>query len=376
MKVSFMKRTVFVSTWFVIPVFLTVVTFSSGCSLPRGAAIQSEVTTGVGATSTDFVVHPVTRETIKMIASWPSVDKTEEHKWPRTGERTIRVLAGDILNIVVWDSDESSLLVPSGARSIQLPSSTVSTSGYVYLPYVGNIKLIGKTWEDAKFEIQERLSEISPSLYAQVVISNGDRNSVQLVIGARETGYFPLDGNSQTLLGLIAKAGGVGQALRNPQVGLHRGENQYQIALERLRRNPNLDIPLLPGDKVFIEEDRRSFQVLGASGKEEIIYFDRNAITARQAVVMAGGLNDNRADPQSVLILREYPTSAVGRGPKKERVIFLIDLTSADGLFSANKFMVAPNDLVLVTESPVNSARTIFGLIGSAFGLTRQVQGL
>jgi len=46
-----------------------------------------------------------------------------------------------------------------------------------------------------------------------------------------------------------------------------------------------------------------------------------------------------------------------------------VDLTTADGLFSAGQFAVYPNDTVLVTESPIGNVRTVLSLIGSAFGL-------
>ena len=53
-------------------------------------------------------------------------------------------------------------------------------------------------------------------------------------------------------------------------------------------------------------------------------------------------------------------------------MVFTVDLTSADGLFSARNFRIHPGDLVLVTESPVTWAQTILGLVGSVFGLARQ----
>jgi polysaccharide export outer membrane protein len=50
-------------------------------------------------------------------------------------------------------------------------------------------------------------------------------------------------------------------------------------------------------------------------------------------------------------------------------MIFALDLTSADGLFSAGEFGIQDHDLVLVTQSTLVNANTIFSLIGSAFRL-------
>ena len=79
-----------------------------------------------------------------------------------------------------------------------------------------------------------------------------------------------------------------------------------------------------------------------------------------------------RSDPQGLLILREYAPSALRtgvRGPRQTRVVFTVDLTSTDGLFSARKFQINPDDLVMVTESPINDVVTVSSIIGNLFGL-------
>ena len=100
------------------------------------------------------------------------------------------------------------------------------------------------------------------------------------------------------------------------------------------------------------------------------------SITALQAMAIIGGVAENRADPQGVLVLREYPGAMTGPGgPPQERVVFTMDLTSADGLFSARNFEILPGDLVYVTESPLNAAQTVLGLIGNVFGLSTRIAG-
>lgn len=99
-------------------------------------------------------------------------------------------------------------------------------------------------------------------------------------------------------------------------------------------------------------------------------------MTVLDAMAIVGGVSDARADPQGVLILRNYPAHTVrtdGSGPHKDRVVFTIDLTSADGLFSAGEFALMPDDLVYATESPMNAAVAILGLIGSVIGLANRL---
>jgi polysaccharide export outer membrane protein len=88
---------------------------------------------------------------------------------------------------------------------------------------------------------------------------------------------------------------------------------------------------------------------------------------------------DSRANPQGILVLRDYPASMVrldGTGPSHERVVFTIDLTTADGLFSAGQFPILSGDLVYATESPVNAASTILSILGESLGLVSRAANL
>ena len=168
-----------------------------------------------------------------------------------------------------------------------------------------------------------------------------------------------------SVLGAITAAGGVNENLTNPQVRLTRGNQTYRTSLKRLFENPELDTRLQGGDQVIVEADLRYFLSLGAAGNESQFNFNRDTVSALDALSIIGGVNDFRANPKGVLILREYPATALDagtRGPRQQRVVFSIDLTTSDGLFSARNFNIHSGDLV-------SNIRTVAGLIGSAFGI-------
>jgi polysaccharide export outer membrane protein len=197
--------------------------------------------------------------------------------------------------------------------------------------------------------------------------------------GVASPGAYPLPDRNYTILNLLAAGGGVQPSLVNPQIRLRRGGNIYGTSVERLYADPGLDTLLVGGDQVIVEEDRRQFLSLGAAGQQSQHGFPQDTVTALDAMAIIGGVDSRRGDPGGILILREYPADAVrpdGTGPEQTRVVFTLDLTSADGLFSARNFHIHSGDLVLVTESPITSAQTIFGLIGSVFGLANQTANL
>jgi polysaccharide export outer membrane protein len=57
-------------------------------------------------------------------------------------------------------------------------------------------------------------------------------------------------------------------------------------------------------------------------------------------------------------------------------VVFALDLTSADGLFSAGEFNIQPGDLVYATESPVTTVQTVFSILSGSLNVVRQGRAL
>lgn len=349
----------------------------AGCSLPRGAALQSEVLENREDANADFAVYPVTRALLPSIAQWPQVG-ARNLGWITASHGSVGqvVQAGDTVRMTLWDSDPNSLIVPSESRQIVLEDVRVSPAGSVFVPYVGTVRIAGRSPERAREVVQNALADIAPSAQVQLALTEGRGNSVDLVGGVRNAGSFPMPDRNYTVLSLIAAGGGVNDGLANPQIRLQRGSRIFGTSIGRLYEEPNLDTLLQAGDQVIVREDDRYFLSVGAAGEEALHPFTKDVVSAMDAVSIIGGVQDTRADPQGVLILREYPASALSagvRGPRKQRVVFGLDLTTADGLFSARNFQVMPRDLVYVTESPVTKTQTIFGLVGSVFGLAARL---
>jgi polysaccharide export outer membrane protein len=248
----------------------------------------------------------------------------------------------------------------------------VSSTGTIFVPYLEEVVVSGMTPEQARFAIQTALAPIVPSAQVQLDSQAGRKNSVDLVSGVARPGSYPLPDRNYSILSLIAAGGGIAPSLRNPLVRLIRDGAAFEIPSARLFAEAATNITLRGGDQVLVEEDRRYFTALGASGQEELIYFRKEGLSALEALSEMGGLAETRANPKGVLVLREYPAAALradGSGPQKSQVVFAFDLTSADGLFAARNFEINPRDTVLATESPVSAARTIIGLFGTVIGV-------
>lgn len=363
-------------------VLLGAALLSACSSLPRGAAIEGEIAREAAPARSGFAFYPVTRALLPALDAWPAVNSEVSHGWPRSGGGggTGQVIApGDTLRALIWDSSENSLLTSASERAAPLTDLEVSPDGRIFVPYVGEVRVAGMTPQRARMAIQNQLASIAPSAQVQISLKTGRANSVDLVSGVVKPGSYPLTDRDQSVLGLISLGGGIPSGLNNPRIKLQRDGKLYVTSVDRLFADPQLDAVLRGGDKIIVEQDARYFLSLGAAGKEAVIPFTRDYVTALEAISMIGGLTDTRADPEGVLILREYPRSALAagtNGPREQRVVFSIDLTSADGLFSAKSMQIYPGDVVLATESPVSSLQIALGLIGSSFTVFRTVSRL
>ena len=347
----------------------------SACGrLPAGAPVTEDVTKQARNETADFAVYPVTRAFLPTVAQWPATGEVERLSWigHSHGPRHQLIQPGDMLSVQIWDSSENSLLTSLEQRVAPLGDIEVASNGSIFVPYVGNISVIGMTPNLAREELQSALEAIVPSAQVQLSLTEGRSNSVDLVGGVTAPGPYPMPDRNYSVLSLIAAGGGVSPAIVNPQIRLIRGGSIYGTSVGNLLNKPQLDTLLRGGDRVFVESDSRYFLSFGASGEEDLHPFTKDSVSAMDAVSIMGGINERQADPQGLLILRDYDPSAVRpgvRGPRQTRVVFTIDLTSADGLFSARKFQVNPGDLVVATASPINDALTISNVIGNFFGV-------
>lgn len=346
----------------------------SACSLPRGAAVESEIVRNQDNEDAAFSVVPVQQENVAQLAKWPATGWAGHYHWfaRDPGPKSNVIRAGDTIDLVIWDNQENSLLTGDLQQNVALPGITVSPNGTIFVPYVDQVNIAGSTPDAARRQIEDKLRVVIPDPQVQLAVVSGPDNSVDAVGGFNTPGSYPLPNRNYSILSLISKAGGISPSLENPLVRVIRDGKSYEIRAGDLFERPSANVILRGGDKIIVEEDERYFVALGATGAETIVPFTKERINAIEALALVDGIDDGRANPKGILILRDYKTKDLredGSGPAKTQVVFTVDLTSADSLFAARKFNVNPDDLVMATESSVTSIRTVFGLIGSIVGV-------
>jgi polysaccharide export outer membrane protein len=349
----------------------------SACSAPRGAVLQSEILEESRTEDATYQLVPVDKTTLDSVTAWPATGAGLALSWPGKGQsqKSRALRSGDTINLTIWDSQPNSLLATPEQRSVPMNGLQVAPDGTIFVPYIETVEVAGLSPEAARTDIQNRLKPIAPSAQVQLDVVYGDQNMIELVSGVQRPGRYPVAARGVTILSMLAEAGGIPDAMRNPVVRLQRGGTSYAALAEDLYRDSDRDILLRGGDRVVVESDPRSFVVLGAAGAEKTVFFEKTSHTLLEAVSMSGGLAEARANIRGVMVLRLYPTSVLrkdDKGPQKTRVVFAFDLSAGDGLFAANSFRIHPDDVILVTESPLPVTGSVLGLFGSALGIAQR----
>ncbi len=354
---------------------LALVATVSACGLPRSGPTKREIFAGSVEKKGDAHVVAVNDYITRATSVVPALGFSKAFlKAGSIGSDTIR--PGDKLSIQVWENVDNGILssggVPGGLQEVQ-----VDSQGMIFIPYAGRIRAAGNTPEALRRIITEKLNAQTPD--PQVVVNRiaGDGATVSIVGGVGGQGVYPIERPTRTLSAMLARAGGVMIEPEVAQITVIRGGRKGTIWFQDLFTHPEFDIALRGGDRILVQEDRRSFTALGATGAQNRIPFRTQTLSALEAIAQVGGLRSNVADPTGVFVIRDEPEEiareVLGRNDLKgpQRIAYVLDLTKPTGMFLARDFMIRDNDTVYVTEAPyVQWNKAISALTGSLTSAT------
>jgi len=276
---------------------------------------------------------------------------------------------GDSILVRVWENVDDPLLGNRTTSFALLEEVQVDGQGFIFIPYAGRIRAGGNSPEAVRGVITRRLEEQTPDPQVEVVRTAGDGATVALVGGLEAQGVYAIERPTRMLSAMIARAGGISIEPETAKITVVRGSHSGSIWFEDLYDHPGHDIAMRADDRVFIEEDTRTFTALGATGTQNQVEFDSRTISAIEALAQVGGLSTASADPTGVFIFRNEPEAIarqlMGRNDLQgtQRVVYVLDLTRPNGVFFARDFAIRDGDTVYVTEAPITQANKIIAAI-------------
>jgi polysaccharide export outer membrane protein len=356
----------------------------ASCGLPRVGPDKDEIFSGSVQREGDAFVVAVNDRVTRATAVVPALGFSSALKNAGIqGADTIR--PGDTLGLTIWENVDDGLLAGATSNATVLENVQVDDSGFIFVPYAGRIKAAGNTPEGIRRIITTKLEDQTPDPQVEVRRAAGNGATVSILGTAGVQGVYPIERPTRTLGSMLASAGGIGTATEIAQVTVTRGSQSETIWFQDLYDHPELDIALRDGDRILIEADQRSFTALGATGTQTRLTFESRTLSAVEALAQLGGLNATTADPTGVFVFRNEPdaiaNAVLGRTDLlgAQRMIYVLDLTEPNGMFTARDFLIRDGDTIYVTEAPfVKWDRTIAavnGTLGGVSGLANTATG-
>jgi polysaccharide biosynthesis/export protein len=375
------------------------------CALPAAAPTSLQLENSIG--QADFPYHLV-RVDSRVVSILQGVRGTTFGPTFRGRARyaaTNALRAGDVVSITVYETGGSTLFPPPSAgggtfgtgsaqpNSIQagnstIPAQVVEADGTISVPFVGRLKVTGRTPGQVGKMIEQELR--GKAVEPQVIVSLVNNATNTATVGGDVNGPrpVPLSLRGEKLLDVIAAAGGAKYAPYETYVEVVRGETTGKALLQSVVSNAGDNIVIRPNDQIFLTRNPRSFAVLGATQKVAQYPFETERVSLAEAIARAGGPIDTIGDPSGIYLFRYEPWPVAkeilasqnidvaqhGTGSGFVPILYQIALDGANGYFYAQAIQMRDKDVILITNAEATQLQKSLTIIRGFSGIAADIQ--
>lgn len=333
----------------------------AGCALAPGHKMQTtRADNGEDTASSGVKITPITATLVQRLQGLnyrepgkPYVDDgfTDDHTYQyRIGPR-------DVLAITVWDHPE--LTIPAGEfRSADAAGHLVADDGTIFYPYVGKVEVTGKTVQEVRGIITQRIGKYIANPQLDVRVAAFRSQKAHIVGEVAEPGPQPITDVPLTVVEAINRAGGLSDKADMLNVNLTRdGVVNYIDVLALYEQGDASQNILLENGDILNVPDRnlQKVFVLGEVNAPSSLLVHKGRLTLAEAISDVGGVNPRSSNPAKIYVMR---------GTAGEPEIYHLDGESPDSMVLADRFPLFPRDVVYVeTAAITNWARVINQLL-------------
>lgn len=355
---------------------LAALTLGGCATLPSNGPTASEVQHAVGTDQNILGIRmvPVDSALIGKLAAASSIENAQPLLALKRSATVDTLGPGDVLDIQIFEvgatlfSRNGSIVDAPTVEGQGVGGVVVDRDGAITLPYVGRLTVAGRTTAEVQTAIEARLRGLSQRPQAVVAVRQNVANTIYVMGNVARPGRQGLTLGHESLLDAIANAGGAGQAPQDMIVRFTRGGRSVEVQLQDIRAGSSEDLALVPGDRIEIIHQPRSFSVFGAANKIAQVPFETRTVSLAEAVARAGGPNDASADPRAVYVFRydppADPDAAAGPGAP---VIYQLDLMQPASYFLAQRFPMRDKDVIFVANAASNRPSKLVSIINQLF---------
>lgn len=376
----------------------------SGCSFPHAGPSYGSVEELNDAKNTQYPI-PI----LKINNDITTIMKAHEEKlsfkkvFGDVKPDVYKVQSGDSVDLYIWEGSPALLF---GAKSYdaedlsvtsnKLPTQLVEEDGNITVPFVGQIKVAGKTVRQIERDILDSLKTKANNPQVMLHVSNRPSSQMTVIGDVKNSTNITLTPKGERILDALALSSGVSQNYNKIMLSLTRNGNTSSLPLETVIENPNENIYVNAKDVLVVMYQPWTFTVLGPAGKNQEVKLEATGLNIIEALARIGGLNDNVANPNGVFIFRyedkdiyqEYAKSFtkqkevnsskqeqslvsntdsindVLKNVEKIPVVYQLYMGEAESLFVAQNFKIKNGDVVYLASSGANELSKFLRMVG------------
>ena len=344
--------------------------------MPRAGPYRSDMLKA-GAQNAVAVVE-LDPATVNVVAAAPSPSLAGEFGDYRP-PRDQRIGIGDSVQITLWEAGPGGLFsspvvdrTSTGSRSATIPEQVVARDGSITVPFAGRIMVAGRTPPEIESAIVSRLADKALDPQALVAVTRNVSNTVTVMGEVTPGARVPLSVAGDRLLDVIATAGGVRAPVYDIKVELTRRGRTVEVPMQAVLDHPRENVFLHPRDVVVLVRSPQSFTAVGATGRNAVVPFETQALTLDEAMGRAGGMLDDRADPDGLFVIRFEPKDVARELPQARGVparggwvptIYHLNMRDPTALFLARQFPMRDKDILYVSNAPLSDVQKVLTLV-------------
>lgn len=376
----------------------------SGCSFPHAGPSYGSVEELNDAKNTQYPI-PV----LKINNDITTIMKAHEEKlsfkkvFGDVKPDVYKVQSGDSVDLYIWEGSPALLF---GAKSYdaedlsvtsnKLPTQLVEEDGNITVPFVGQIKVAGKTVRQIERDILDSLKTKANNPQVMLHVSNRPSSQMTVIGDVKNSTNITLTPKGERILDALALSSGVSQNYNKIMLSLTRNGKTSSLPLETVIENPNENIYVNAKDVLVVMYQPWTFTVLGPAGRNQEVKLEATGLNIIEALARIGGLNDNVANPNGVFIFRyedkdiyqEYAKSLtkqkdvnsskqeqslvsntdsindVLKNVEKIPVVYQLYMGEAESLFVAQNFKIKNGDVVYLASSGANELSKFLRMVG------------